>query len=139
MSFERRFRSVRQRSGPASSPSQISSFLRDACIGQRSVTLLIYVFTFSRRRTSTLVHWCAARHRKKHRMHTFIDALRTLRTNEEYEMFLQTLLTPKELAAVSNRWRIMQLLMSGHTQRQIVELSGTATATVASQRVLKLA
>jgi Trp operon repressor len=62
---------------------------------------------------------------------SLIDVLQNLKTREEYEAFIQVILTNKELEVINNRLRILQLTFTGLTQREIVTASKTSNVTVA--------
>lgn len=60
-----------------------------------------------------------------------IDALLALKSRAEIEAFLADLCTPGEIKALSERWRVAQLLDGGeHSYREIAELAPSSTATV---------
>lgn len=59
------------------------------------------------------------------------DAILALRSREEVEAFLADLCTPGEIRALSERWRVAQLLDAGKlSYRDIAEQAGASTATV---------
>ena len=49
---------------------------------------------------------------------------------QDLECFLEDLLTPNELKAISERWRLVWLLADGKTQREVRDELGVAIATV---------
>ena len=52
-------------------------------------------------------------------------------TNEkDIERFLKDLLSRKEYESLSERWKVVLLLESGHSYREIAEKTGVSTATV---------
>jgi len=60
-----------------------------------------------------------------------IDAFLALKTRPEVEAFLADLLTPGEMKALSERWRVAQLLDGGElSYREIAEAAPSSTATV---------
>lgn len=62
----------------------------------------------------------------------------TLNTKEECHDFLSEMLSPNELKALKNRWKMMWLLNHGNTQRDICEQLGVAISSVSrANRVLK--
>jgi TrpR-related protein YerC/YecD len=59
------------------------------------------------------------------------DALLALRSRAEAEAFLTDLCTPAEVRALSERWRVAQMLDAGGlSYREIAEQEGTSTTTV---------
>ncbi len=59
------------------------------------------------------------------------DAILALRSRAEVEAFLADLCTPGEIRALSERWRVAQLLDAGElSYRDIAERAGASTATV---------
>lgn len=60
-----------------------------------------------------------------------VDALLALRSRREIEAFLTDLCTPGEIKALSERWRVAQLLDKGDlSYREIAEAAPSSTATV---------
>ncbi len=60
-----------------------------------------------------------------------VDAVLALKTRGEAEAFLADLLTPGEVKAFAERWRVAQLLDEGKlSYREIAEKAGSSTATV---------
>lgn len=60
-----------------------------------------------------------------------VDALLALKTRAEAEAFLADLCTPGEVRALSERWRVAQLLNAGEmSYREIAQAAGSSTATV---------
>lgn len=60
-----------------------------------------------------------------------LDAVLTLETREEAYQFFEDLCTGPELAAMARRYRLAGLLRNKVTHQQIVEQTGSSTATVA--------
>ncbi|PCI35974.1 MAG: transposase [Elusimicrobia bacterium] len=56
--------------------------------------------------------------------------IRALKTSEELKLFLEDLLTPAELKAISERWTVVLKLEEGNSYRRIYEETGVSTATV---------
>ena len=52
-------------------------------------------------------------------MNKIIQILNNLKSENEIEKFLDEILTKNELETLSKRWRIMELLSQGTTQRDI--------------------
>lgn len=52
-------------------------------------------------------------------MNKIIDILNKLNTKNEIHLFLNELLTQKEINTLSKRWRIMEMLSQGIPQREI--------------------
>ena len=48
-------------------------------------------------------------------------AVKNLHTEIEIEAFFKELLTKAELETLSKRWRILEMLKEGHTQREIAK------------------
>ncbi|MGQ0848409.1 MAG: YerC/YecD family TrpR-related protein [Actinomycetota bacterium] len=57
-------------------------------------------------------------------------AILALRTGAEAAAFFRDLCTLKELADLSHRWEVAQLLDEGLAYRQIAEQTGASTATI---------
>lgn len=57
-------------------------------------------------------------------------AFSVLETAEEIEMFMQDLCTPQELVAIAQRYQIAKLLSENRRYAEIVEETGTSTATI---------
>lgn len=66
---------------------------------------------------------------KKH-LHDLLTLLSSPKDEKELQMLLDDLLTPKELAAIAERWQLVQLLAAGTTQREIAKKLGLAISTV---------
>ena len=65
-------------------------------------------------------------------------ALAALETEQEYAALLEDLLTPKELAHIADRLRVLLLLRSGMKQREVSTFTGVSVATVSSaNRIIK--
>ncbi len=58
------------------------------------------------------------------------EALLKLESIEECHKFFADLCTPAEMTAMTDRWRVAQLLDEGMAYRQIYEKTGVSTATV---------
>lgn len=58
------------------------------------------------------------------------EAFSVLNTAEEVSMFMQDLCTPQELVAIAQRYQIAKLLSEDHRYAEIVEMTGTSTATI---------
>lgn len=58
------------------------------------------------------------------------EALASLRTAEEVKLFLEDLCTPAEVEAMVDRWRVAQLLVKGHSYREIRQLTGVSVTTI---------
>lgn len=54
-------------------------------------------------------------------MNEIIDVLSKLNTKEEINSFLNEILTEKEINTLSKRWRILNMLALGDTQRDIAK------------------
>ena len=57
-------------------------------------------------------------------------ALATLTRAEEVRAFLQDLCTPAELEAMSDRWRVVPLLLKGVPSREIHDLTQVSVTTI---------
>ncbi len=58
------------------------------------------------------------------------EAIRRLDTNEEFYDFFEDICTMKELADMTQRLKVAQMLLEGHTYEQIVEKVEISTATI---------
>ena len=58
------------------------------------------------------------------------EAFAVLKSAEEIEMFMQDLCTPQELVAIAQRYQIAKLLSENRRYAEIVEETGTSTATI---------
>lgn len=58
------------------------------------------------------------------------DVLSKLESPAEIERFLQDLLTPAEIQAVTERWAIVRMLASGMTQREVALALDVSVTTV---------
>ena len=58
------------------------------------------------------------------------EAFAVLESAEEIEMFMQDLCTPQELVAIAQRYQIAKLLSEDCRYAEIVERTGTSTATI---------
>lgn len=59
-----------------------------------------------------------------------LASLLTMLSEQEIDSLLTDLLTPKEIAALEERWQIAQLLQQGKTYRAVGEQLGVSTTTV---------
>ncbi len=59
------------------------------------------------------------------------EAVLRLKTVEEAAAFFRDLCTRKELEDLSHRWRVARLLDQGLPYREVAELTGASTATIA--------
>ena len=58
------------------------------------------------------------------------EAFAVLKTADEIAMFMQDLCTPQELVAIAQRYQIAKLLSEDCRYAEIVEKTGTSTATI---------
>ena len=58
------------------------------------------------------------------------EALLALRTPEEVRAFLDDLCTPAEIEAISDRWRVVPLLVEDVPYREIHERTGVSVTTI---------
>ncbi len=58
------------------------------------------------------------------------EAMLTLKSVPELKKFFRDLCTRTELAALAERWQVVQLLQSGISYREISKQTGASTATV---------
>jgi uncharacterized protein YerC len=63
-------------------------------------------------------------------MHRVERALVAIRNEQEASAVLKALCSPRELRAIKKRWRAIQLLHAGTTQREAAKLVRTSIATV---------
>ncbi|MDR1413752.1 MAG: hypothetical protein LBI56_02330 [Puniceicoccales bacterium] len=69
--------------------------------------------------------------RKETQMTDLCDAFLLLTNKEEAVNFLKDLCTPKEIAALSERWKVCQLLAAGRmSYREISATTKASTATI---------
>ncbi len=66
----------------------------------------------------------------KKELQRFAQALLSLQDASEYQKFLVDLCTPAELEAMVDRWRVVELLKTGLTYREISEQTGISVTTV---------
>ena len=59
-----------------------------------------------------------------------IEALLSLRSAGEARAFLEDLCTPAELEAMSDRWRVVPLLVADVPYREIHDLTGVSVTTI---------
>jgi TrpR-related protein YerC/YecD len=63
-------------------------------------------------------------------MTELFEALRTLKSRQELEVFLRDLCTLGELEAMAHRWQVARLVDKGLPYTEIAEQTGASTATV---------
>ena len=69
--------------------------------------------------------------KKNQKFYELTEALLLLKTKDEASNFLKDLCTPQEYSALSERWRVCQLLASGElSYREIHEISGASLTTI---------
>jgi TrpR-related protein YerC/YecD len=61
---------------------------------------------------------------------SLLQALLTLRTEQECRSFLSDLLTPAELEALVDRWSVVAYLSEGVPYRKIHEITGVSVTTI---------
>ena len=61
---------------------------------------------------------------------SLLQALLTLRTEQECRNFLNDLLTPAELEALIDRWSVVAYIDEGMPYRKIHELTGVSVTTI---------
>lgn len=54
----------------------------------------------------------------------------SVRSTEEAEMLLKDILTPQELEVIAERWKLIQALGSGMTQREVAKKCGVSISKV---------
>lgn len=59
-----------------------------------------------------------------------VEALLALRTPQEVRAFLDDLCTPAEIEAISDRWRVVPLLVEDVPYREIHERTGVSVTTI---------
>ena len=59
-----------------------------------------------------------------------IEAVLAMRSDAELRAFLQDLCTPAELEAISDRWRVVPLLIEGSAYREIHDRTGVSVTTI---------
>ena len=57
-------------------------------------------------------------------------ALAALESTGQVKAFLTDLCTPAELEAMTDRWRVVPLLLEGHSYRDIHDISGVSVTTI---------
>jgi TrpR-related protein YerC/YecD len=57
-------------------------------------------------------------------------AIAAIKTEEEAKNFFEDLCTPNEIQAMADRWRVVALIKSGKSYRQIYEETGVSVTTV---------
>lgn len=71
-------------------------------------------------------------------MKEIIEVLSKLKTKEEINSFLNEILTEKEINTLSKRWRILNMLAQGDTQRDIAsKLSVSLCKITRGAKILK--
>ena len=63
-------------------------------------------------------------------MTELFEALRSLKSRQELEIFLRDLCTLGELEAMAHRWRVARLVDQGLPYTEVAEKTGASTATV---------
>ena len=66
----------------------------------------------------------------KENLRDLYEAFSVLQSAAEIEMFMQDLCTPQELVAIAQRYQIAKLLSENRRYAEIVEETGTSTATI---------
>ena len=61
---------------------------------------------------------------------SLLDAVLAMRTPEELRALLDDLCTPAELEAMSDRWRVVPLLLDNLPYREIHDMTGVSVTTV---------
>ena len=64
------------------------------------------------------------------RTNKFFEALLSLKTKEECEMFFDDICTIKELMDISQRYEVAQMLDEGKVYTEIASKTGASTATI---------
>ena len=64
------------------------------------------------------------------RLNNFFDALLSLKTREECEMFFDDICTIKELIDISQRYEVAVMLSQGMVYTEIASKTGASTATI---------
>lgn len=59
-----------------------------------------------------------------------LKAIVSIKTTDEAKCFLQDLCTPAELQAMADRWRVIPLIKSGKSYRQIYAETGVSLTTI---------
>ena len=73
-----------------------------------------------------------------HNLHTISKLVKNLHTEKEVEIFFKQLLTDSEIETLSKRWRILEMLISGNTQREIAkELQVSLCKVTRGAKILK--
>ena len=71
-------------------------------------------------------------------MKTVFEILKNIKTEKEIEIFFNEIFTKSELNTLSKRWRIMELLAQGNTQRDIAkELNVSLCKVTRGAKILK--
>ena len=65
-----------------------------------------------------------------HRVASLADILSKLQDAGIIEQFLYDICTSAELESISDRWRVVPLLMAGHSYRDIASQTGISVTTV---------
>ncbi|MEK7123030.1 MAG: Trp family transcriptional regulator [Patescibacteria group bacterium] len=80
-------------------------------------------------RTVVVVYWYAMRTSDPHQQELY-RLFAVVDTPKEAEMLLQDLLTPQELASLSERWQLIQKLHAGEPQRDIAQELGVSISKI---------
>lgn len=67
---------------------------------------------------------------KSKELDTLFEAVLSLKNEEECYMFFEDLCTVAELSAISQRYKVAQMLKEGTTCHAIAEKTGASTATI---------
>ena len=67
---------------------------------------------------------------KSKELDTLFEAVLSLKSEEECYMFFEDLCTVAELSAISQRYKVAQMLKDGITCHAIAEKTGASTATI---------
>ncbi len=62
--------------------------------------------------------------------HCLYQAIAAIKTTEEAKHFLNDLCTPNEIEAMSDRWRVVDLIKIGKPYRKIHDETGVSTTTI---------
>jgi len=70
------------------------------------------------------------KHNNQERTNKFFEALLSLKTIEECEMFFDDICTIKELLDISQRYEVAEMLSDGKVYTEIASKTGASTATI---------
>ena len=70
------------------------------------------------------------KHSNQERTDKFFEALLSLKTKEECEMFFDDICTIKELMDISQRYEVAKMLDEGKVYTEIASKTGASTATI---------